>query len=107
MHLMFQPFLKFVDFSGRANRTEYWLFLLLTLLLGFVGGMIGDVVPLFIMLALLLPTAALGVRRLHDINLSGWFYVINFIPLAGAVFMIIVGLIPGDTGENKFGSPPE
>jgi uncharacterized membrane protein YhaH (DUF805 family) len=110
MNLMFQPLRKYVEFDGRARRAEYWLFFLFNFVLGIVCGIIGgedSVLPLLVMIGLLLPNIALGVRRLHDINLSGWFYLIAIIPIIGALFMLVVGLIPGTAGNNEYGEQPE
>jgi uncharacterized membrane protein YhaH (DUF805 family) len=78
---------KYATFSGRAPRSEYWWWILFTLLLNFGGGIVGGIIgaiagtPILtvlvvalIYLGLLLPWIAVGVRRLHDLNRSGWWY---------------------------------
>ncbi len=113
--LMFQPLVKYVDFQGRARRSEFWLWVLFRIIVGAVTGTIGmtlmfsgmnfqnpdpsqfmgryfQVMPLFqlINLALLLPTIAVGVRRLHDINRTGWWLVM---PIAVSVVGVILFFI--------------
>lgn len=107
MDLMFQPFRKYADFNGRAGRSEFWLFFLFNFLFGLTAVIIG--VPegaiALIWLALLVPNIALGVRRLHDIGLSGWLYLVALIPFAGALFMLVCALIPGQPDTNEYGEP--
>ena len=135
MELMFQPLRKYADFTGRARRTEFWLFALLVFLieivfmalLSAVGGsalMMGDpaataTVPmtgatsavllahLAVMLALLIPSLAVTFRRLHDTNRRGWWILIGLIPLIGAVVLFIFYLLDGTPGPNRFGPDPK
>lgn len=74
---------KYVDFSGRANRSEFWFFVLFVSIIGFVLGVIGsNALAAIINLALLLPYFAVGARRLHDIGKSGWIQILPLVPLA-------------------------
>ncbi len=97
---------KYVDFSGRASRPEYWWFYLFTILLSW-GSLIVDhsgVVSGLVNLALLLPSLSAAARRLHDTNRSGWWMLIA---------CTIIGLIPlviwlasrGSDQSNQYGSP--
>ena len=108
---------KYVTFSGRAARPEFWYFVLFAILAnvaasivdralfggsggsGPVGGLIG--------LALFLPNLAVGVRRLHDTDRSGWWLLIGFIPLAGAIVLLIWFVRRGTAGSNRFGADPQ
>ena len=108
---IFKVFRKYVDFNGRARRTEYWfwsLFLVVGLVLASIlDGIIGVSVfyPLFI-LGAFLPSLAVSVRRLHDIDHSGWWVLINLIPIIGSITLFIWALMEGTAGENKYGAEP-
>jgi uncharacterized membrane protein YhaH (DUF805 family) len=126
MSLMFQPLKKYADFSGRARRSEYWLFTLFIIivevvyfaLLGASGGFSGGgqmsglgmaasgLYGLFI-LAILIPSIAVSFRRLHDTDRSAWWLLIGFIPLIGGLALLIFTLLPGTEGPNKFGPDPK
>ena len=118
MGLMFQPLQKYFQFSGRARRSEYWLFFLfvivLSTILGFVDGIVGtfDEITgyglfsgIFILL-ILIPNISVGVRRLHDTDRSGWWLLLGIIPLVGLVLLVFFCL-NGTTGENRFGPDPK
>ncbi len=82
-------FVRYADFKGRSRRSEYWW---ATLAIGILGSVISSIVPdlsWIWTLVTLVPSLALCVRRLHDIGKSGWWYLINFIPLAGQIIFII------------------
>lgn len=111
---------KYATFSGRAARSEYWWFFLfvvvgslilqvleLILLGGFVGpdGDIGIFSSIF-SLAVLLPTIAVGVRRLHDRDMSGWWYLLVLIPLIGGLILLFFFVQKGTEGPNRFGPDP-
>jgi uncharacterized membrane protein YhaH (DUF805 family) len=110
---------KYADFSGRARRKEYWMFFLFYIIFAFVASILdsllgldfGDgmygVIYLLYSLALLLPYLAVGVRRLHDIGKSGWWLFIAFIPLAGAIWLIVLLATDGQPGENEYGPNPK
>ena len=134
MELMFQPFRKYADFSGRASRAEYWLFILfvvvVSIILRFINFGTGlvpipfidlDILSLIFWLIIFNPNLAVSVRRLHDRNLSGWLVLIglvsavvgNLIPLigwmialAGSLVMVVLFLLPGTAGKNRFGNKP-
>ncbi len=77
-------FSKYAAFNGRASRAEYWWFILF----GILGGLI-PIVGLFFALAVLVPTIAVAVRRLHDTNRSGWWLFIVLLPIVGAIVLIV------------------
>ena len=112
---------SYFGFDGRASRSEYWWFALFAVLLGIVtsvldgflgtytvtssGKMIGFINSIFL-LAILLPSIAVAVRRLHDTDRSGWFYLLIFIPLIGSIILIIFFIQQGTNGRNRFGDDP-
>lgn len=67
---------KYVTFSGRASRPEFWWFFLFQILASFVASLLGDTVSGLVALALLLPALAVGARRLHDIGRTGWWQLL-------------------------------
>ncbi len=80
-------FSKYVDFSGKASRSEFWWFFLFCLILDLVLGCTGF--GAILSLVLLLPQLAVGARRLHDIGKSGWWQLIALIPVIGIIVLII------------------
>jgi uncharacterized membrane protein YhaH (DUF805 family) len=109
---------KYADFTGRARRKEYWMFYLfyiiayivLSVMDGFLGfydaevgiGMLSSIFAL----GTLIPSLAIAARRLHDINKSGWWQLILFIPILGALVLLFFLVSKGTDGENRFGSDP-
>jgi uncharacterized membrane protein YhaH (DUF805 family) len=123
MDLMFAPLRKYADFNGRARRSEYWLFWLFTtivsIILTFVGGLVlggndpgnpfsgGNLLSSIWTVAILIPSIAVGVRRLHDSNRSGWWLLLILLPIIGAIVLLIFFVLDGTPGSNKFGSDPK
>lgn len=112
-------FRKFATFSGRAQRSEFWWFALFVVISNFVLGIVdhmlfgmavdGQQVSLLgalFSLAVLLPNIAVGVRRLHDLDKSGWWYLLILIPLVGALVLIYFFVQKGTDGPNRFGADP-
>lgn len=104
-------FLKnYVNFKGRANRKEFWYafvaYFIVNLILGFIPGTAGMIIKIIWWLATLLPVLGVSVRRLHDINKSGWYLLIGLIPLVGEIILIVWWAKVGDTTENQFGPVP-
>lgn len=140
MNWMILPFKRYAEFTGRSRRMEYWMFTLLnvivvTVLLAVTGGfaalsdlenadaassgamaMFGGLGILILVygLAVLIPSIAVTVRRLHDRDMSGWWYlgaiVGGMIPIVGIVisigFLVLMAL-PGTPGPNRFGADPK
>ena len=104
---------KYAVFSGRAHRTEYWMFFLfnviISIVLGFLEGIIGtgSVLASIYSLAVLIPGIAVSIRRLHDTNRSGWWLLICFVPLIGAIVLIIFLAQDSQAGDNQFGPNPK
>ncbi|MDR2695786.1 MAG: DUF805 domain-containing protein [Deltaproteobacteria bacterium] len=103
---------KYADFNGRAARSEFWYFFLAAFLLGFIVNVLtsflgaGDVFRAIPGLALLLPWYGVSVRRLHDLNRSGWWFLAFLIPLVGLILMLCWFTRKGTTGPNQYGEDP-
>src|SRR5262245_52061481 len=109
---------KYVTFSGRARRSEYWWFFLFLVLVsiaasvidsiigtmnddtnvGLIGGLVG--------LALVLPTIAVSIRRLHDTSRTGWWYLLVLIPVVGSIVLIVFYCLDSHP-DNKYGPSPK
>lgn len=96
MELYFQAWGKFADFNGRAKRSEYWTFVLISGIVSFLLSFISPEIGAIFVLLTIIPHISVSVRRLHDINLSGWWALL-FIPTAFP--MLIVGFI--DSKEEQ------
>ncbi len=83
-------FNKYVDFSGRASRSEYWWFFLFLVIVFVVASMISTTAYYVAALATLLPSLAVAVRRLHDTGRSGWWVLIGLIPVVGGIILIVL-----------------
>lgn len=124
MDWMLMPYRRYADFSGRSQRKEYWMFMLLFLIVyavGFTimlgGGFGGDqpgplfwvggvLVGLFV-IASFIPSIAVQVRRFHDQDKSGWFVLLNFVPYVGGIIVLVFMCIEGTRGPNRFGPDPK
>ncbi|TPV22423.1 DUF805 domain-containing protein [Pantoea anthophila] len=97
---------KYAVFTGRARRKEYWMFTLFNILIAFLLGIVetvigvGDILSNLYSLAVLIPGIAVGVRRLHDTDRSGWWLLL---PIVNIVFLAL----EGQSGTNRFGSDPK
>jgi uncharacterized membrane protein YhaH (DUF805 family) len=109
---------KYANFSERARRKEYFLFVLVYVILNVVFVVIdvgtgtfneaismGALTGIFV-LAMIVPGLAVSVRRLHDTNRSGWWLLIGFIPLVGSIWLLVLVCLRGTSGENRFGPDP-
>jgi uncharacterized membrane protein YhaH (DUF805 family) len=141
MEWMLMPFRRYAEFSGRSRRKEYWMFTLLNVIVAVVlilitfGGMpldalsnpdaiapespgalfwVGMILLAVWCLAILIPSIAVTIRRLHDRDMSGWWYLgaiiggaIPFVgPLVSLAFLVLM-LLPGTSGPNRFGPDPK
>ena len=96
---------NYATFSGRARRSEYWYFVLfnviISIALGFISGMMGiSMLSNIYSLAILVPSIAVGVRRMHDVGKSGWFLLIP-------IYNLILACTDGVKGENEYGADPK
>jgi uncharacterized membrane protein YhaH (DUF805 family) len=103
---------KYATFSGRARRAEYWWFTLAVIIVEIVTSLIDralgtSLVTLLVALALFLPGLAVGVRRLHDTDRSGWWLLIALVPFVGAIVLLVFEVLDGTPGPNRFGPSPK
>lgn len=105
---------NYANFSGRSRRAEYWyfsLFILLAyaaiMLLTAVRPWFGIALTFVFLIAMVIPGMAVNIRRLHDTDRSGWWVLIGFVPLLGAVMLLIWHCTPGTVGPNRFGADPK
>jgi len=81
-------FSKYADFTGRASRSEYWWWFLFVFLATMAASVVNDKVSALFSIAVMLPGLAVGTRRLHDIDKSGWFQLLFLIPVIGWIILI-------------------
>ncbi|MXQ09302.1 DUF805 domain-containing protein [Alphaproteobacteria bacterium GH1-50] len=107
-------FRKYITVSGRARRAEFWWFALFYLIVGAVlnaidlslfGPDTALLSPIF-GLVMFVPSITVAVRRLHDRDMSGWWWLLNFIPLIGTLILLVIYMLPGTNGANRFGPDP-
>lgn len=104
---------KYAVFSGRARRQEFWMFALFNFIISFglsiVEGIVGaaGILSTLYSLAVLVPSLAVGARRLHDTGRSGWWLLIGFVPLIGLVALIYFAVQDSQPGENQYGPNPK
>ena len=98
-------FYKYIEFNGRASRSEFWWFYLFVIICWIIGFALGPIIEAIIILGLLIPYIAVQARRLHDIGKSGWLQLISFIPLIGAIILIVWSATEGTKKKNKYGAP--
>ena len=103
-------FKKYFVLKGRASRSEYWYFYLFSLILYvipfFLGGENADLFIGLLFLILTIPGFTVSVRRLHDIDKSGWYVFIYLIPFIGGLIMLVMCATVGTQGKNQFGEYP-
>jgi uncharacterized membrane protein YhaH (DUF805 family) len=115
---------NYANFTGRARRSEYWYFRLATAVIFFLFIILSVLIyvvtdngplavglgfGLFGLYSLLtfIPSLSVTVRRMHDIGKSGWTFLVALIPLAGPIWLLILLLTEGDSGENYYGADPK
>ena len=119
MNWYIQVLKKYAVFSGRARRKEYWMFVLFNIIFAVVAVILDNILGtsfqgagygLFYLLyglAVIIPSIAVGVRRLHDTDRSGWWLLICLIPIIGGIWLIVLLATAGTAGENKYGADPK
>jgi uncharacterized membrane protein YhaH (DUF805 family) len=104
---------RYADFAGRSIRSEYWYWVLFSLIASIILSIIDSIVfdrssngpfEIIFSLATLIPSIAVGIRRLHDINKSGWWVLIS-LTIVGIIPLIYWYCQPGTPGKNNFGAP--
>ena len=105
-------FTRYVDFSGRTSVGGFWRFVAVNFVVAVVLGVLANVSSVFLILyvvyalAVLLPSLAIAIRRLHDTGKSGWMILLGLIPIVGFILMIVFYVQPSD-GPNDYGHGPE
>jgi uncharacterized membrane protein YhaH (DUF805 family) len=109
---------KYAEFSGRARRMEYWMFVLFNIIISIVLSVVDALAGLRLesgqgilgtlyALAVLIPSIAVGVRRLHDTGRSGFWILIGLIPCIGAIVLIVFMIQDSQPGANEYGPNPK
>ena len=110
---------QYADFIGRARRKEYWMFVLFNMIFSVIAMILDNVLgiamegigygPLYgiYLLAIILPSLAVAVRRLHDIGKSGWMILISLIPLIGGILLLVLLVTDSNPGDNQYGPNPK
>ena len=105
-------FQRFSDFDGRTSVGGFWRFVAVNFAIALVLGLIGAwtwIVFIFYvvyLIAVIIPSLAVAVRRLHDTGRSGWMLLLGLIPLVGAIILIVFYVQPSESTENRWGPPP-
>lgn len=100
-------FSQYATFTGRARRSEYWYFVLFNFIVSSVLGLTGvQILSAVYCLATLIPGLAVAVRRMHDIGKSGWFLLISFIPIIGAIWLLVL-CCKDSQPDNQYGPNPK
>ena len=130
MEWMLMPYRRYADFSGRSRRKEYWMFMLLFIIvyavgmaLMFAGGFsmdpatgqsqpgatfyLGAALLGIFVLGSFIPALAVQVRRFHDQDKSGWFVLLSLIPYVGGIVVLVFMCLEGTRGANRFGADPK
>jgi Predicted membrane protein len=106
-------FNKYADFNGRSPRAEYWYFALFNVAVVMVLAVLGAIIGKLFMyvyyayvLAILVPSIAVSIRRMHDIGRSGWWVLISLVPFIGSIWYIVLAALPSQLGPNQYGPNP-
>ncbi|XOV88803.1 MAG: DUF805 domain-containing protein [Pseudomonadota bacterium] len=109
---------KYVVVEGRARRKEYWIFVLINLVVSLILAVIDSATGSYdpesglgllgtlYALGVFLPSVTVAVRRLHDTDRSGWWLLLVFLPIIGFLVLLVFMVLPGTPGDNRFGVDP-
>ena len=104
---------RYAKFDGRADRAEYWWFFLANMIVYLLSFALAQASNIFFVLyfiwavAMIVPSIAVAVRRLHDSNKTGWLLLLVFIPIAGPIITFVFMVLPSDPAPNEFGAVAE
>lgn len=111
---------QYADFNGRARRKEYWMFALFNVIFALIAMLVDNLLGLrfneqipygylYLLygLATFIPGIAVGVRRLHDVGKSGWWYFIALVPILGGLYLLYLFIQDGTPGSNEYGVNPK
>lgn len=118
MNYFLKALRQYADFSGRARRMEYWMFVLFNLIFAIVAAVLDTligfaseggfgVISSLYSLAMIIPGLAVSVRRLHDVGKSGWMILIALIPLIGSIWLLVLYFTDSQPGANQYGPNPK
>jgi len=114
MHWYIDVIKKYAVFDGRAQRQEFWMFFLINLIISTVINVIdlnllgtNGIIGLVYTLAVLLPSIALSIRRLHDTGRNGWWLLVLFVPFIGAIVFLVFACQDSEPNENDYGLNPK
>ena len=121
MHWYIDVLKKYTVFSGRARRKEFWMFFLFSAIISIflavidefmgwqfeMGGDILGFLSTLYYVAVIVPYLAVIIRRLHDTERTGWWILIAFIPIVGALVLLVFLILQGTRGENRYGPDPK
>lgn len=100
------------NFSGRSTRRDYWMAVLFNMIVAFVVGFVAGMIQLPILgalysVAIIIPSLALSIRRMHDINKSGWVILLSIIPVIGGIIVLVFHCTASVNENNKYGELAE
>ena len=114
---------NYANFNGRARRKEYWMFYLFYIIFLIVAAVLDNILGttfefdginigygylyLLFALAMIIPSLAVTVRRLHDVGKSGWMFLVALIPLIGGIWLLILMVRDSEPGTNEYGPNPK
>ena len=104
---------RYAKFDGRAGRAEFWWYALANLIVYTALLILTQITGLFLILyflyaiAMIVPGVAVGIRRLHDTDKSGWLMLIALAPLVGGIILLVFMVLEGTDGPNQYGAGPE
>ncbi len=104
---------KYAMFSGRSRRTEYWMFtlfnIIISVVLSVVDGVVGTmgILSMVYFIAILVPSLAVSIRRLHDTDRSGWWLLVGLIPFVGAIILLVFMVQDSQPSQNQYGENPK
>ena len=103
---------KYAEFQGRASRQEYWMFFLINVLIALALGVIDAIIGIGFLgglytLAVLIPSLAVGARRLHDTGRTGWWLLVGLVPVIGVIILIVLLVLDSEPGDNQYGPNPK
>ena len=115
MEWYLQTLKHYATFTGRATRREYWYFVLINTVAAMTLFIVGEVLAAGVgaalytlyLLGTFLPSLAVSVRRLHDIDKSGWWLLVSIIPLVGSVVLLVLLASASTPATNTYGPEPE
>jgi uncharacterized membrane protein YhaH (DUF805 family) len=119
LSLFVEALKKYAVFSGRSRRKEYWYFVLFVVIISIALSLIDSLIGAYdrssgagllstiFSLAILIPSIAMSIRRLHDIHRTGWWVLISLVPLIGWIVLLVFHVQDGTPGTNRFGPNPK